>query len=802
MSIVVNIISAVLKSAVGDKVGSGLFKELIGISLDGISEKGINEIASFINEEKVKIDSIFSRKKMRTLNISEENIDYVVAEIKHLLSRINITDEVIRQYGYNSESIRHFIWDEYVKSKGMPGNIECESEIRKCIVIVANTLIRMIYESEEFSRNILVQISNTVDNVNDQMKNISDYLEIYYGKLDNDSQAILEIVKTILEQVQKQNIQAVRKEHFSNNKKQDYIRNWEKRLFLHIDNEKNPITLAEAFIVPYYKMYKKIDRMGFFDYDTLDVIITKFMRYDKSSSMLITGVPGIGKSSIVSWISEKYKQEDVIVLRFRDWDREELEKGLLNSICSTLSCNKRDLNNSVLIIDGFDEIKRLDEKDNLLDTFMNDIKDFENFKIIITSRQAYISPDSFQIYLDILEFDIKQVETFYKLIKSKELSNKEKIKQNIKILGIPVILYMALMSGIDIKENPSKPELYNQIFAQEGGIFDKFSYEGTEYDIGNQILRHPNNIKIYLGFMQKAAFIMFEKKELCLIKDKDDYQVPKLEIDKKEISILEFPIKHLFDKTNVKIEFIHNSIYEYFVSEYIFTSIREAMDISKEKLASAFGRMLKSNVLSCEILEFLQYRILKETDNKFHVVYETFQMMIENGMTYYTGQCYKSAIDCEMNVFANMLEIIHLWNFKSIEFEKCVDDYIKCNINHALNLKNLKFENAKWERTNLVKSNLSGIFLSGANLKNAVLIEVKLQNAKLDNAVLENVDLTEADLTGADLKGANLRNAIFRNANLTGADLRGVILEGTDFSNANFTRANLQGLDLRKLNLR
>ena len=37
---------------------------------------------------------------------------------------------------------------------------------------------------------------------------------------------------------------SIKEEKFQNNKKEDYIKNWNSRLFLHQDNDKRPITLA------------------------------------------------------------------------------------------------------------------------------------------------------------------------------------------------------------------------------------------------------------------------------------------------------------------------------------------------------------------------------------------------------------------------------------------------------------------------------------------------------------------------------------------------------------------------------
>ena len=92
---------------------------------------------------------------------------------------------------------------------------------------------------------------------------------------------------------------------FKNNKKENYVDNWNSRLFLHQDQNEQPITLENTFIMPDYKMLKSVGGIGFSSNDTLKEIIDKFKQFQKTSTMLITGVPGIGKSSITSWIANR-----------------------------------------------------------------------------------------------------------------------------------------------------------------------------------------------------------------------------------------------------------------------------------------------------------------------------------------------------------------------------------------------------------------------------------------------------------------------------------------------------------------
>ncbi len=609
-------------------------------------------------------------------------------------------------------------------------------------------------------------------------------------KVDKNHTELIDAIASINENLNRKSLiyeenVTIKKIKFQNNKKQNYIKHWNSRLFLHLDNNENPITLSDAFIMPDYIAHKFIKKILLTPNNTaLDKVIEQFIECDSSSTLLITGVPGIGKSSIISWIAQKYEtDDDCIILRFRDWESEELDEGVFKSICDILECKKRDLNGKVIILDGFDEIKCLDRRDYLIHGFLNDINDFDKIKVIVTSRLFYIDWSSFHNVIELKPFGINKIKKFYHILTGVEL-NKNKIDtNNLDVLGIPAILYMAIMSDVSINENSTKPELYNRIFAEKGGIFDKFAYEGLGYDTGSHVLRNEENIKEYFLFLRRVAFYMFDENDLSLSKEKCN--IPQLRFKGISMNILEFPIKHLFENMVSTIEFIHKSIYEYFVAEHIFSLLFNILSKDEKSvidLADTLGNLFKSNLLSTEILEFLQYKISNKLNNKFNVVNKAFQLMLRDGMTFYTRKCYKNAIDCEINVFANMLELLHLWQADFLDVEKNIDRYIKYNINYALNLRNMKFENAKWDRVNLTKSNL--------------------QNSKLNKAMMENANLTGVNLREADLKGADLRNAVFRNAILTGADLRDAILVGVDLSNADLTYANLQGADLRNADLR
>ncbi len=565
--------------------------------------------------------------------------------------------------------------------------------------------VRLFQQDEESSKTS--RIEKKVDKLEDGVRAVNKKLDSLKGEREVFS------------------IAADLETKFHNNKKQNYIETWDSKLFLHFDNDKRPLTLSEAFIMPDYKCHTKMRRMGFSDEDKLSDIIEKFVNYTRSSRMLITGVPGIGKTSITVWIANKYKDdENIVILRFRDWEREELEKGLIKSICNTLKCQKQDLENIVLVLDGFDEIKVLDIRESLLRAFFYESLDLKNFKFIITSRPTYINFDNFQNVFELLPFDSEKVSMFYQRVTGNELEQEKIDPDNLEVLGIPVILYMAIVSGIDFAEKATKPELYERIFAEKGGIFDKFYYEGVGYDEGAQVFRNPENIKKYLKFLQDTAFMMFDQNSDSL--PRGNCQIPESEFDKGTVPLLEFPIKHLFERADVNIEFIHKSISEYFVADYVAASMRKGVKLSAEVFAGMFGDLSVANLRKAN----LSQANLLGADLK--------------GANLSEADLRKANLSQ-----ANLLEA----------------DLMGANLSQASLLR------ADLRVTNLLAADLSGADLSMANLHRADLSKANLHRADLIEANLRGVDLSEVDLSEVDLSGADLRQAKIERVDLNGITL-------------------------------
>lgn len=614
--------------------------------------------------------------------------------------------------------------------------------------------------------------------IENQMDRLEKKADKTKNKIDRMYNEIIDHIK-----VESSHIALPKATNFENTKNEDYRKIWNGKLFLHTDDVENPLTLKKAYIFPEF-VIKKRD-INYSSTKTLNNLIERFINFENSSTMLICGAPGIGKSTIVSWIADKFENDNrILILRFQQFEKEKLYNGLLNTICATLKCTRENLDNKTLILDGFDEMKLLDKRDELIKAMIYDILDISNFKLIITSRSHYIDTSIFKNVIEMLPFKEEKITSFYFEIKGQHIEKESLNNTNLEVLGIPVILYMAIMSDIDITKPSSKPELYNKIFAVEGGIFDRFAYNGKAFMEGNQIFRNPDNITKYLSFLQDVSFKMFQKDSFILDPNEID-PLPTLEYERNYVSIWEFPIKYLFEKSNSTIEFIHPSIYEYFISEFIYTNIIKFLKNNQktEDIAEFLSNTLSSNKLSKDILEFLKYKFESDEYDAFKSIYNSFDLMQVNGMTFFSNKCYKNVVECEQNTFENLINIIKLCPHNSIK----LNSSCRCYINNRT--QDLDLSYIDMNEINLNHADLTNCNLNEAKLYK--LIGANLKAAHLNSAVLNNSDLREAILIDAILIDAHLRYSNLTNANLFGADL----------TDADLNYANLTGADLREVNL-
>ncbi|MDE7330924.1 MAG: pentapeptide repeat-containing protein [Lachnospiraceae bacterium] len=603
------------------------------------------------------------------------------------------------------------------------------------------------------------------------------------------------------------------------NRAEEYAQKWNRNVFLNDFNKRDKdaginIKLKDIYLeehLPHYVWKANEEPL-----DDLKTLLREYITdKDDKQILLILGQPGIGKSTLITWIMANLveKKDDIYVYQFAsdlkniNWQGE----GMLNEILEKLNLEYEELENKALILDGFDEIQANGDREKILNKLnqeLDEVNSLEKFSLIITCRENYVNPIYLvgYAYITLQAWNTKQIRSFCKIYeRSRSKHNSENsisripetkieiILENKEIFGIPLILYMILALDVTIEKNESIVDIYDQIFSlNRGGIYDrciKNSKYGSEHRISETKIK-----KQIHQISQRTAFWIFENNpEKGFIYQKDFKNIcdgaiksPKRPIEIEDIqrdvligSYFE-PIKHCEGVGTDELHFIHRSIYEYFVAVFIFESVYK-LD-TKEKITGMLGILLKDGYLSRQILEFIKCKFEKlKTHNLPYEIKDILQTMLQDGMTYRMGIPCRNALNREINIFINMIKMVFLWNPELGKVDSNISFYIKCNKQEKLNLRGIKLENVNLCQAYLFQADLCGANLEGADLKGADLREANLSKTNLRGANLDGADLRGADLRDANLNRVHLNNTLLNEADLRGADLYGGNLEGASW---------------------
>ncbi|GFI49747.1 secreted effector protein PipB2 [Lachnospiraceae bacterium] len=569
----------------------------------------------------------------------------------------------------------------------------------------------------------------------------------------------------------------------------------------------------------------------------LKELLSEHIDEKKDNKMLIIfGQPGIGKSTLITWITANFNDRinEILVYKFAsdlgniDWKNDRISNRILDEI--GLKCN--DLNGKILILDGFDEVsiesnRRRDILDSLYGDWIYD-RTIDNFSLIITCRENYVQ--RFAIlkckYITLQSWDEMQIKSFCSIFQEKTKSSisdgtLKKLLENKSILGIPLIIYMVLALDISIEEEGSIVDVYDKIFSLDGGIYDRcidnksFADKHRIAEVKKQIHQISREIAIWM-FENNPDEAVISKKEYENICASVTKEIEQKDIGQDFVIGNFFELKHCEGEKGEELYFVHRSIYEYFVVETIYSSIENSIKIlsdeRQEELASNIAVYLKQGEITNTIGEFLQHKIFKlfnklefEKRNKFYNWWEsTVAKMLNNGMLYYTKNrtYYKDIISKECQCFMNILEILRLLlctsNRKYI-MEDINRELLKRYIGHCLT--EIKYSPGKKIPEIEVDSICDRFVKSDIKNNRRTLSQVEIERL-LDKLELRKLNLCQVYLCGIEFKNIDLKKIYMKESNLEGADLRGVDLRGVDLRGVNLSRTDLRGTNLLETDLR
>ena len=619
----------------------------------------------------------------------------------------------------------------------------------------------------------------------------------------------------------------------------EYIRSYNRPLFLEVDSD---ISLNKVYVDPI------TEDNG----ENITDEIYNWYEYGNEKILIVKGAAGIGKTSLVSRIiADTYGHSDFknnlerenvfpIILRsnIEAFENASSNKTPIAIIKDILDVRSEDIQNSLIILDGFDELCLLAENFNpdlFLEKLSRDLKS-KNTKVLITSRPMNeIKEDIQNVEVKSIVWEKEQIIAWcekFKNASEKDLekqwcdefiTNYDDLAQNdtngnkMDIFKAPMILYLACHSNSQISANETIGEFYDDVFRKIASRKHIENDEDCSVFVDNENDEKENIIN--WQFTKELAYQMFlhntlilsdseliknaEKRTVQVLKEKR----PDIVTDEENFAIdrLKYLAVTHFAKetTNEKgIEFAHKTVYEYFTAvklyEDYFADITEDYPEPNEE-----HEMLEK--VWTNIIEAFRYKSIEYGNITIFNYLNKMERPIYNGTSEDEGKGFN--FEKFEHYFVEGMEQQIL---SELMIKKAVKEY---------KVKNSRlFEEGKLiSQFDLLTTQISRAFrnltwfLTGHGYCNEddnmackrfkELVSIRCGNLNLINWRLSGADLSRADLSGAilydaDLRGANLSRADLSGARLSGADLSGADLFEADLNGADLYGANLSGADL------
>jgi len=463
------------------------------------------------------------------------------------------------------------------------------------------------------------------------------------------------------------------------NRADEYAAKWDKNVFLNDFNKRDEnagvnVKLKDIYLeelLPHYIWKMNNEPLS----DLKELLREYTIENDGKKMLLILGQAGIGKSTLITWMMAniKEKKNDFLIYQFAsdlkniDWQGE----NILGCIIQTLKMKYGELENKVLIIDGFDEIHANSDRERILNKLNQELEEInilKNFSLIITCRENYVS-ELRKIecsYIVLQAWDSNQIKRFCKAYGKESGSDISEIKINKlleygNVFGIPLILYMVLALDITIEKSESLVDVYDQIFSiDRSSIYDR-CINNSRYGGEHRICEDKIKQAIH-QISQRIAFWIFENNsEKAFIPQKEyedicDSVIKEISNGNENIK-RDFLIGNYFKLINhcdglgtQELYFNHRSLYEYFVTVYFCESIRNLT--SEEVIAGKLAELLKCGKLTEQILEFIRYKFCRiKRFCLFDIIRDFFIKMLQYRMAYYSKAKYKSVIILDIKIF-------------------------------------------------------------------------------------------------------------------------------------------------------
>lgn len=275
--------------------------------------------------------------------------------------------------------------------------------------------------------------------------------------------------------------------------------------------------------------------------------------------------------------------ENYIFIKMHDLEPRIAKDSLIDAVLDFLECKRRDLENAVIFLDGYDEL-RVDSKHyELCLEFVIELKQIRA-KVIISSRLNYIDLNknefnrdySNSVVVELQPFNKQQMFEYIKKFGYFSQASIDKVMKSfhskateVEVYGIPFILYLICSLDIDINQITDIQSIYDKVFAFDGGLYDKIYDE----EAGHYLTQNPQCKRDLLYISMELAFKMFSTDKLFVKKEVVDKEI----ISKYPKRKNTYALGNYYYIENDKLYFVHKTFQEYFACRYLISELERLL---------------------------------------------------------------------------------------------------------------------------------------------------------------------------------------------------------------------------------
>lgn len=508
--------------------------------------------------------------------------------------------------------------------------------------------------------------------------------------------------------------------------------------------------------------------------------VDSFIEQNDNGLLIIEGVAGSGKSSLMCALSTIYDNEDCYFLSMKDLiDRSDKvhRTDFKNKLWQHFGLNGSDYE-KILFLDGYDELhSHLDEL-----VFRDELQSLIDldYKIIMTTRPGYLDKDfmpeecqMIKLWLfsdDQIRQWLERYRTYHNDLDEETvaalLKNTDEQKFD-EIRRIPIMLYVIANRNIRVDTVSCMGELYERVF------------DGLKNDKAGET---KQTIERHYEIAQKMAYHMSLENELRA--DANTVREWCGEIFEETFFASVYIENSIIEGTEV-LDFVHKTILEFFAAKWIYKCLWEDELTVQEMLAEAN--------ITYEILTYIQFFYRKNTnlqeifDKKIN---HSFAYLLENGISINLPKMNLKLIQQTISkIFINLGMIIknvinqHLFNENLVKSHQLELDqllnfcyrgqYIVTGFDIQLltdedftgidqivgldwafqNLANTIFQGILFNRTTLWHANFNNSYI-----RDVKFVSCNIENTSFDKAELDQVTFDAASLINAGFIGAKIND--------------------------------------------